>query len=200
MNNKILLLLLTLFISISLLFYVLNKQTKIEYDRIQKEKLELKLAFIKLNKEINEQLADISIQNIIIEDSLSKQHFLSDLINWKPVLIYRYSELNCNTCYETEIDLLHKLFAENKQRMIILCSYKMKQYFLMFKRMNKILLPIYRIPQNSFSWEMEDYGSPYYFVLHPDMKISHIFVTDKEYPELNKQYLESVKRLLQDEN
>lgn len=55
MSNKILLLLFTFFIIISLLFYVLNKQTKVEYDRIQKEKLELKLAFIKLNKEINEQ-------------------------------------------------------------------------------------------------------------------------------------------------
>ena len=62
------------------------------------------------------------------------------------------------------------------------------------KEANKIELPFYRIPQDAFDWIFEDYGSPYYFVLHPGLTVSHIYVPDRTFPGLNKAYIESVKQ------
>jgi hypothetical protein len=55
---------------------------------------------------------------------------------------------------------------------------------------------VYYIDNDSFSWKIEELYKPYCFVLHPNMKISHIYVPNKDYPELNKQYFEGVKRFL----
>jgi len=64
--------------------------------------------------------------------------------------------------------------------------------------MNNIELPIFKIPQDAFNWILEDYGKPYYFVLHPDLTVSDIYIPDNAFPELNKQYFERVKKLLSD--
>ena len=64
--------------------------------------------------------------------------------------------------------------------------------------MNQIELPIFRIPQDALDWEIEEHNVPYYFVLHPNLTVSHIYIPDKYFPELNKNYLESIKIFLKD--
>ena len=136
------------------------------------------------------------VQNVIIEDINSNQFSLSELSTTNPILIYRYSELNCNTCYETETILLKSIFEHYQNKVVILCSYEMKQHFITFKRINRISFPIYRISKDAFDWELEEYSEPYYFVLHSDMRVSRIYMPNINYPELNKQYLEGIKRFL----
>jgi hypothetical protein len=150
-----------------------------------------------MNLELNKQLRNISIPDILCEDSESKKFNISVLVSEMPVLVYRYSELNCNTCYEIELASLQEMFLnEYRDKVAILCSYQIRKYFTIFKKMNQIKLPIYRIPQEAFNWKIEDYGNPYYFVLHPDMTVSDFYIPDKIYPELNKEYLERIKAIL----
>ena len=182
-----------LIISITLFFFILNKQTEAKYSP---EELDIELHFNRMNKYLNEQLAHSSSQNIIIEDILSQQSLLSDLVSQSPILVFRYSELNCSYCFETEILSLENIFAEVKQQIAILSSYRERRKFVLFNRNNRIEFPFFRIPQDAFNWILEDYGSPYYFVLHPDLTVSHIYIPDTTFPELNKQYLESVKKYL----
>ena len=195
MKNKTISFFLLFITGITLLFYVLNRQTEAAY--IQ-EKSDIESHFNRMNEYLNEELAQSFVPNIIIEDTLSQQYPLSDLVSQSPILIFRYTDIYCNPCFETELSLLRELFSNKKQQISILSSYRERRSFIFFKRDNRIELPFYRIPHDAFDWMLEDYGSPYYFVLHPDMTVSHIYIPDQVFPELNKQYLERVKNFLSD--
>lgn len=121
---------------------------------------------------------------------------MSDLVSQKPALVFRFSELNCYTCYETELSLLKKCFSAEEQHVAILCSYQQRRYFFAFKNHNDIHLPMFRISQDAFDWELEEHGVPYYFVLHSDLSVSHIYIPSTDFPELNRQYMENIKRFL----
>jgi hypothetical protein len=154
-----------------------------------------KKAFLKQNKDLNEKLVNVSVPEIVCQDD-SSEYKLFDLASKESILVYKYSELNCNACFEAELATLHEVFEAENDKVVILCSYWKKKHFTIFKKVNNIKLPIFRIPQDAFSWELEDYGVPYYFVLHPDGRISDIYVPEKIFPELNRQYVENTKLLL----
>lgn len=119
----------------------------------------------------------------------------------KPVLIYWFSRESCYECYVDALMELEKEIqkevSENGDFVKILCSYETERELMILRRTYRFSLPIYKIPPNSFNWTAEERNVPYFFVLHPDMKISHIFVPDRENPEFSRQYLESMKRLLE---
>ena len=196
MKNRIALFFLLFIASITLLFYLLNREMEAKYNQHQWETLELENSFNKMNEELNKTLTHTTVQNIIIEDTLLQQLSLSDLVSRSPVLIFRFSELACTACYETEFLSLRNIFPNTKQQIVFLSSYGEKRHFIMFKRSNQIEFPFFRIPQDAFDWALEDYGLPYYFVLHPDLTVSHIYIPDAVLPELNRQYLEEVKKYL----
>jgi hypothetical protein len=185
-------------LGITSFIYLSNRQIEIKKNKLLQEKLENELRYNKMNEDLNKKLANSTIQDVICDSNDGNQFHLSKLVSNKPILIYRYTELHCNVCYETELTSIKKNFAEEKQKVAILCSYQVKRYFVIFKRANKIDLPIYMIPLRAFNWILEDYSAPYYFVLYPDLTVSNIYIPDKNFPDLNKQYLERIKKLLSD--
>ena len=198
MKNKFVLFFLLFVAGITLLFFLLNRQLEADYDLRKRTTVDQEKSFNRMNEYLNETLAHTSIQDIMIEDTQSKACFLSDLVSQSPALVFRYSELNCNTCYKAELLSLQNIFAQEERQIAILSSYSDSDHFIMYKDDNQIELPFYRISQDAFDWILEDYGSPYYFVLHPDLTVSHIFVPDRTFPRLNKEYVEKVKQFLYD--
>ena len=145
---------------------------------------------------LNYQMTGLIAPDVLCEEWKNETKPLSELVNLKPLLIYRYTELHCNTCYETEIEALKEEFSDTSNLVSIICSYHIERNFTLFKRMNEIKIPLYRIAMDTLKWPAEKYSNPYYFILHPDMKISHVYVPNKAYPEINRQYLKSVKSFL----
>lgn len=162
-------------------------------------KIQMNEAVYLFNFEMNNKMTGLIVPNIPIfaRNNEYGTGFLYDVVSNNPILIYRYGEIKCTSCFETEFKNFQMEFEGKPTLASILCSYEDEREFRTFIRLNQIKLPMYRIPQDAFNWEIEQYGNPYYFVLHPDMKISHIYVPNKDYPELNRQYLEGVKRFLQ---
>jgi hypothetical protein len=160
--------------------------------------MQIKEDFYSFNFEISNKMTGLKAPDVsyTVNRNDKKEQYLSGLVREKPLLIYRYADVNCNTCYEAELEALQREFAGHPDLAGILCSYAVDQEFVVFKKINKIKLPLYRIPSDAFTWDVEHYGNPYYFVLHTDMKISHVYVPNKIYPEFNRQYLEGVKRFL----
>jgi len=196
MKNKNKLIFFALLASISLFCFILNKKMEIENNQQLHEKLYKKEEFKKMNEELNEKISQSFIQDILCEDVEGNMHSLSGLVSQHPVLFYRYSELHCTPCYESELISLQEYFSEMEQNIGILCSFQSKRYFILSNRERQIKLSFFRIAHDAFDWSLEEHREPYFFVLHPDMKISHIYVPNKAYPESNKQYLEGVKRFL----
>lgn len=160
--------------------------------------MQVKEEFYSFNFEISHKMTGLKAPDVLytVNKDDQKDQSISDLVRQKPLLLYRYADINCNTCYEAELEALQREFADSPGLAGILCSYRVDQEFIVFKKINKIKLPLYRVPSDAFTWDVENYGNPYYFVLHPDMKISHVYVPNKIYPEFNRQYLEGVKRFL----
>ena len=121
---------------------------------------------------------------------------LSALIKKKPLLIYRYANMECQPCFENELKELHGVFINSSEMVVILTSYRSMRDFYIFERKNKMNIPVYYIDDGSFNWSVEVLQKPYFFILHSDMKISNIYVPNKDFPELNRQYLEGAKKLL----
>ena len=192
-----------------ILFFVFYFPNKISEMNKSKKQLITFLAdkqmnedFYYFNIEINNKMTGVKVPNVnfIGEENDKSVQKLFDLMINKPLLIYRFGEIKCNSCFETEIKELQREFDDNPSLVCILCSYWSNLEFHNFKRFNRINFPLYRIDKDAFEWEIENNGNPYYFILHQNMKISHIYVPNKAYPELSKQYLEGVKRFLSDKD
>lgn len=118
---------------------------------------------------------------------------MSDIITGTK-LVLRYSELNCNTCIDEQINNLNKI-SQNLgiENIILLTSYEHYTYMQKFKKVNKIKFAIYKI-QDELEKDLEDIGLPYYFVLNnSNFRINNTYIGMKEIPELTTTYLKHIK-------
>jgi len=150
----------------------------------------------RLNFELEVQMTGLKAPDVECEDAPTDKKRLSELVQEKPLLIFRYADVHCSSCYEAQMKLLHEMFADKPDLLTVICSYQNAEALRIFRKINRKRHSIYHVPSDTFDWAAETCHSPYYFVLHPDMKISHVYVPSQEFPEYNKRYLEMIKRLL----
>ena len=201
---KIIMLVFTCSIILFLCFYFPNKIT--EMQNTQKKlsdligDLQTKNEFHSINFELNNNLSGIIAPDLFCIGNKIDKKKLSELTVGRKTLIFRHiiDNTNCNSCNQNEHELkaFNDAFIETSDLAIILSSYDSNRDFLLFKKDNDLSISIFNIPLEAFDWVAEKNKKSYYFVLHSDMKISHIYVPNKEFPDLNKQYLEGVKRFL----
>ncbi|MDR2423800.1 MAG: hypothetical protein LBD59_03645 [Prevotellaceae bacterium] len=129
-------------------------------------------------------------------DENREKYLLSSLLkNKKFILIYRYSDISCNACVEVELKHLHSIYKDRDDA-IILCSYHIERDYYVFKRLNQIKLPTYKIDHNVFDFDMKQNNDAYYFLLHPDMTVTDIFVPEKMTPDASIKYLLDISNKL----
>ena len=195
------LLLISFIVIISMSFYFLNRLTKMEYmkDTLStlNVDLQIKEEFYNFNFECNNMMSGKAISDILCIGRNNEESYLSKISQDNPILVYRYQS-TCSSCKQdyTELDVMNELYSEMQDNVIILCWQHLYKDLLIYSTTNKIKIPIYVIPLDAFDWIAEKKDASYYFVLHPDMRISNIYVPNKDYPKLNKQYLEGIKRYL----
>jgi hypothetical protein len=187
---------------IILCFYFTNKITEVKNAQNSLSEfttnLQIKNEYYDLNFQLNCRNTGLRVPDVMCTEHLNERQLLSEIVTGKSLLVYRYSDSICSVCNKDKLRLeeLHESFKENPELAIILCPILLKRDIGIFKVKNNMKIPVYDIPFDTFKWEAGNYDKPYYFVLSPDMKISNIYVPDKRFPELNKQYLEGIKRLL----
>jgi hypothetical protein len=150
--------------------------------------------FQKMNDELNSRLSGSQIDNIICMDSVQNTFLLSEIMEHKSTLFFYFSEYNCNTCFEGEIRLLQSFYTNGHFHVIILCAFELEDSFKIFLTINQVHVPIYRVKQEALKLQLDDYGYPYYFLLNPELIVSDIYIPNKSSPELNKIYLEKIKK------
>ena len=122
---------------------------------------------------------------IVDEDgkSLSEDYF----DNEKPVLIFRFSKLNCSSCIEKQVGMLLKLIESNVKYMLI-GDYSNKRELGIFKRVNEIKDIVYACEIMLPS----EQKTPYFCVLFRGV-VSDVFFPDENFPELTQSYLKEMK-------
>jgi hypothetical protein len=101
----------------------------------------------------------------------------------KPIL--RISDIQCNVCYENELNLLAE---EGKSDFIIFASFNnvrnlkiaLGDYF------NNV--PVFIVEDSKFL-PMDELGVPYYFEINQAFEINHVFVPIKGLDEITRNYI-----------
>lgn len=184
------------------LFYLLNKIQKLKQDQVTLTenfvKLQIAEDFYHSYFDNNMQMTAIIADDIFCKVNQNNGELLSEIVRNNSILMFWFSGSTCTDCYTNLLTELHSVLSDsfciNKIRGF--CSHLTEGELLKLKRVNKIKFPIYQIPSNSFEWIVGKNIGSFFFILSPNMKISHIYVPDKDFPEPNKKYLEVVKNFL----
>ena len=143
-----------------------------------------------MNKRLNrDKLNDFSVQN-----ENGENFKISQLIN-ENVIIFRFGELNCESCIFYEIDNLRSLIKQERLKLsdvLLLGRYKTFKHLKIFKTLNNINeFSIYNISGNAVgNLEIEDINFPFYLVLNEDLEIVKSFVPIKGQGERTRSFIE----------
>jgi hypothetical protein len=158
--------------------------------------LHAKANFLQHNSDFNSRISGETVSDVLRDE----KYPLSELIQSTPVLIYKIIDSSCIPCNEAIFEKLlelHDMFKGYSQSVVILSTYHTKRRMRNFSADNNIVFSTYYIHNESLNEILEEIGESFFFVLNPGLRISDIYIADKQFPELNRQYLESIKRFLQ---
>lgn len=185
-------------ISIIILFGLYSINNNLLLEKSQKDE-QLEKGILSHYFQLNGQIMGTTIEDVEC-DSRQEKILLSNMVEEKPILIYRYIMNGCKPCIEKDLVLLTKYFKRSDSTLVrIIGSYNSRRDYLIANNEKKIKLQLYNIPEKSLDLQLEEYELSYCFVLHPNMKISNVFIPDQNNPEYTRQYFEAVKRFLDDQ-
>lgn len=116
-----------------------------------------------------------------------------------PILMLRVKETSCQICVSNELDKIKELKA-NGIGCVLLASYSPSIIEKLLRTKQCKNLVVFHIPNDCLyeDWYVEQFESPYYFVLHPNKKVSDFFLPEKSKPELTEFYFKSIAPLFVD--
>ena len=79
-----------------------------------------------------------------------------------------------------------------KENIVILASFSKPRDLVIFNRVHNIEYDIYNLEFKKINEEIEDWGSPFLFILNYKLETELIFIPLKEIPELLHSYLEII--------
>ena len=107
-----------------------------------------------------------------------------------PKLVFGSSQNMCPPCIYDIIDIIEEIFPDYKVNDRIIFIADVEQRFKENYH-NKILLNFLKKSE----FPLRDFRVPYLFILDENITVKMLFITDKENPQLTKEYLKSVKRI-----
>lgn len=124
-------------------------------------------------------------------DTNGNKRTLSKIIDGNK-LVLRYSELNCNTCVNKQIELLN-LYVDSigADHIILLTNYDSNFYMKQFKRISKIKYPIFNIGAN-LNECIPDIERPYFFIIDSNFRINSTYVPQIDESSVTKTYLRQI--------
>ena len=199
MNMKVCVLLLFIVMTNLCWFYKYDTDKKV-IDALMKsvEASFLQNAELRMHKENRlyelEYNGDFLSDSLLLTDVNGLKVKLRDVIN-ENKLILRYSELNCQTCVDEQINNLNT-YADSigVDRILLFTNYETDVYMRRFKKLNKIKFAIYNMKTDANKL-LKDIGLPFMFVLSPNkkMRVQYMYIPQKEIPLLTSSYLKMVK-------
>lgn len=105
----------------------------------------------------------------------------------KPVLVLRYSELNCQSCVDDLLTEIKEVGIFNESNTLLLAYYREPVYLYQFKRMNRLELPVFSIQHTGLP--PDTLNLPYFFLINSRLQISNVFIPEEGDTESIAAYL-----------
>jgi len=110
-----------------------------------------------------------------------------DSIISKPVLVLRYSELNCQSCVDDLLTTIKESDLFNASNTLLLAYYSEPAYLYQFKRMNRLELPVFSIQYTGLP--PDTLNLPYFFLMNSKLQISNVFIPEEGNTDAINTYL-----------
>lgn len=176
------------FIFLGLLFACQKKNDK---NNDECELLNSQFSLIQSNTFIQLESEDIYFPNsenglLMTGESIKIEDYLNGV-----KLLLRYSDSHCNSCFEKAMQALHKYKDDiGEENVILLTSHKNYRVLkITLEKMNfnpiVINIPEIEIP-------IEEYRTPYFFIINKDLRMSSVFIPIKEIPNYTEKYLYTI--------
>jgi hypothetical protein len=106
-----------------------------------------------------------------------------------PVLLFRFSKINCSKCVVEQINLIKKMITDEQVKYMMIADYADKKTLGLFKRVNAIKSTVY----NCKTMLISETRTPF-FCVYSQGVITDVFFPDDDFPDLTTKYLETVKK------
>ncbi len=94
----------------------------------------------------------------------------------RPRLVFRYSELNCQSCVDAMLTQLQNNKTLDSSNTLLLAWYNNPAYLYQFKRMNRLSLPVYSIKNTGLP--PDTLNIPYFYLLDKDLRVSNVCIPE----------------------
>jgi hypothetical protein len=135
-------------------------------------------------------------KNIVLVSEGGTKVSLNDLQkNVGNLIVFHFSELNCNLCVDNEIRKLRSIIKSDStlaKRLIVISKYSKQEYLNIYKRINQVTFEIYNIEGEDI--EQHSIDMPFYFVFGSDHSCRNVFIPDKHLPNVTADYLYYMKK------
>lgn len=191
-NNRLIYILLLFLLSVDMALIIKNFRLKQEITKIIEGISDSAIYYdlLRGNMSMYYSYNETPLADFIVKDRNKNEFKLSQLLDKEYKLIYKYSNTNCFSCIEIELQRIEEVAKRiSKERILILAEYSNMREFTAFIEERKLDLPIYYIKKEDFkSLVLEKENVPFVCLLNKDLKISHLFIPIKEIPGHSKRY------------
>lgn len=109
-------------------------------------------------------------------------------------LVLRFSELNCGSCIDAEINALVNHKDKIKKNIILIAYYQDKRdlfvFYKDFKNKGLANIKMYLLADKGLNIPIDKLNTPYYFCVNSDLIMNNFFIPQKDKPTLSKVYLD----------
>jgi hypothetical protein len=110
-------------------------------------------------------------------------------------LVFRFSELSCNTCVDREVGNLKKMAAQvGADKIVVLASYRNLRDLVVFKRINQLDFQVYNAADKAFPADAA--GGTFVFLANQVHRGFAPFIPSKEIDDLSPVYYDFAAPLL----
>ncbi|MFL1011686.1 hypothetical protein [Flavisericum labens] len=109
----------------------------------------------------------------VLEDENGDTVFLKKLK--RPLLVIKYSKLNCNTCVDSLLSSLKRIKKDIPHAFFT--DYEYDRDLYLFKRINNIKSKVYK---TKYKTSIDSLNMPYVYVLDEDLSQKSVFIPKKE--------------------
>lgn len=184
-------------------FVNLNNKTKLislcseNWEKSQLKNIDLTNYFIERERRCVESDNFSLSGRLILKDLQGNSLLLQEKLSQPPILLFRFSGSNCQTCIDKEIKrIVQYLNDVNPVKVVILVSDKDINELNYFKKVNGIKFEIFLVEKEEINIPMEQYNIPYLFILSPEGFTNSVFIPERNENKFSEQYYNIIKKVL----
>lgn len=144
-----------------------------------------------------ESIGSLLPDSMVLIDESENRVSISNVLGEGKTLIFRYSSLQCNSCVDSQMEIMRDVLKNKEYNIIFLACYNNPRDLIVFKKSHSIDYPVYRLIDCSLPLPVDAINEPYFFVLDKEMTPEYLFIPHKSFPQLSIDYLNNIVKFLE---